>query len=260
MYDIRDDKGVRHLLNQIDSSQHQLAQIPKRDGQGNIILDENGNPKNHKKDEHEIRGIVMNRIGQNGNHHFEFLKNTLTGRPHITYAELRQEIEHILNRGEDFDYVPQARKLAVSSTEVIDVAQDDRKKLIACLNCKRNGHYVSDCKSSKCFACNRMFKSPEERYVHGREVHGKKGNRKDNNRDRRSRSRSRERDRSRSRSRDRNNHSSSPYPNRQLRFDNSGDRQPSVAARRAMIQHIVTDPVLRAELKQELKDMESQYL
>lgn len=169
--DLNDKQGVRHMHRTFQRLQDELSRIRITDANGNVELDNDGNPRTYKYDVKKCRSFYLDRLGANGNEAWYNLKLKYSSDPNLTYEAMMREIENMLKDTEEWDYIG-PRKKSTSTTRVQNatVSQPSGKRK-QCLNCGRLNHTTPECLSPTCFRCNKTFGSVEARRQHDLNVH-----------------------------------------------------------------------------------------
>lgn len=186
-----DEHGYRKLLDIHFKSQAELSAIQKRNAQGILIYDNNDIPLSHKLSSQALRSILLEQIGKNGNIHFEAIRREAILHDHIyTYEKIIECMERLLrepliydplssdNSTTDHD-ITNKRVLIASTSATASNNQSHTfhgNMRVQCLNCRKQGHYVSQCPDTMCYKCKLRFNSLEDRRFHSQQVHSRYNN------------------------------------------------------------------------------------
>jgi hypothetical protein len=70
------------LMAKVEELQNQLRQVKVKDAEGNVLLDAEGNERNHAMTDAELYGTYLQqKLGANGNPTFYRLKELFSGDP-----------------------------------------------------------------------------------------------------------------------------------------------------------------------------------
>jgi hypothetical protein len=88
--DLTDKDGYVVLVAKVEELQNQLRQVKVKDAEGNILLDAEGNERNHNHamTDAELYGTYLQKLGIHGNPTFYRLKELFSGDPTGNYASL----------------------------------------------------------------------------------------------------------------------------------------------------------------------------
>ena len=170
-----DQFGYLRLFNLHDDCVLQLSSIPKRDLNGNPVLDHEGNLITNKPDSQELRAIFLPQLAKH-NKHFESLAIEACAHPDThTYEYLRDYITNVVKTNAEKYDPASLQPLPSSATPALlpSVAFSSKATSLECLNCKSNSHRTSDCPSTVCGApgCGLRFSSVRERKNHWWDTH-----------------------------------------------------------------------------------------
>jgi hypothetical protein len=77
--DLTEKNGYVVSMAKVEELQNQLRQVKVRDADGNVLLDAEGNERNHAMTDAELYGTYLQKLGANGNPTFYRLKELFSG-------------------------------------------------------------------------------------------------------------------------------------------------------------------------------------
>jgi hypothetical protein len=98
-----DANGYRHLLDTITRCQNQFRHIYVRNQQGRFEQDPDGRHRTYEINDAGMRGILLQKLGNNGNDYFKNLRIEATLNPQITYQQLIRKMEILLKEPDLYD-------------------------------------------------------------------------------------------------------------------------------------------------------------
>jgi hypothetical protein len=101
--DLTDKDGYVVLMAKVEELQNQLRQVKVKDAEGNILLDAEGNERNHAMNDAELYGTYLQKLGVNGNPTFYRLKELFSGDPTGNYASLMSMMNNYCKNPETWD-------------------------------------------------------------------------------------------------------------------------------------------------------------
>jgi hypothetical protein len=193
--DLTDKDGYVVLMPKVEELQNQLRQVKVKDAEGNILLDAEGNERNHAMTDAELYGTYLQKLGANGNPTFYRLKELFSGDPTGNYGALMaMMMNNYCKDPETWDTHRGVRSTTrVAKTKAASTSQQgnnsnqrkrkaDKATIMRCFNCKKEGHLVSDCLDPRCYTCAIQFATLADRKEHEKKVvHKRQKKKRDNN-------------------------------------------------------------------------------
>lgn len=170
--DLNDSHGVKPMHRTFQRLQDELSRIKVKDLNGEIELDNAGNPRTHEYTENLKRGFYLERLGRNGNPYWGNLKHKYSTNPNLPYIELLNEIENMLKNSEEWDFIGPL-KASTPTTSRAQPAQTTHQYggTKQCKNCGKFNHWTWECLHNACFRCRKSFPSAEVRKQHDLNAH-----------------------------------------------------------------------------------------
>lgn len=180
-----------------------VGRHPVQDENGNQVTDPTtGKPKFEQVDPHMMKNILIRLIGQSNNPGRHSLIQQWNMDPTYKFDKMYSQLRTIvLAQNEPVGPYPSMPSVVGSTsaaavlpttqqttlvanaalTNPHDVAPRKRTPNAYCKNCKRKGHYTSDCNSCRCETCKVTFPTLDDRLNHARDAHPPRTKRYDHN-------------------------------------------------------------------------------
>ncbi len=182
-----DTMGNEALLDLHDQIQSELMEIPRRDAKGVIQLDDDDQPITYAFDSEALRALFLDQISDD-NEVFKSVVQKAILDENITYEDMMEDCRKIIDYAKNKNNQPKQKVNATQSlpqntasvfysatsnnTSSMHSQSNDNSNIPStCNNCK-GPHEPQNCMSNKCYKCNIVFETWEERDSHSRSEHG----------------------------------------------------------------------------------------
>lgn len=165
LQELTDEDGYLSFAAKFRGLVANMTAIPKLNAQGNPIPEQNYRP-----DDEELRSLLLNKLGANGNTHFINLRTKYLADETKTWSNIVDEIVILCNDPDKRIDTIRRKTMKTAAASVRRGRGFQLRRPPFCANCKQ-AHLTRDCEHSYCFTCRQDFGSPEARRAHAQVEH-----------------------------------------------------------------------------------------